>query len=224
VIITICNSEEKKGETILTVRIEQNDTEPSRTDTRRFTLSVEQVNEILHTSDLSGKRISILQFDALEEAEKQWEVNKKALDLLAYSDNTQKRLRLKLLGRGYSVERVDEAIDYLSAHGLINDAKLLEGAVLSLLDKKYGETRIRQELLHLGFDRDTVDDGLDKILADVDFSEQLYEVICEKADLKRLGGYTYYRSFCMSLARLGYSFGDIRRQINRFKRENDLET
>ncbi len=142
-----------------------------------------------------------------------------ALNIVAYRDNTEARLRQKLRERGYSAEVVENTVLYLKERNLLNDERMLTGAVRSMATGKlYGKERIRQELLGRGFSRDTVSsicwEGEE--LADLDFS-----LLCLRL-LKKRGGTRDEKTYAF-LRRYGHSPRDIRAAYTMLAEESDSE-
>ncbi len=79
-----------------------------------------------------------------------------ALKILSYGANTRSRLISKLTGRGYSETAAYAACEKLTAAGLLNDRRELDGAVLSL-SGRFGPERIPAELKRLGFEDDLIE-------------------------------------------------------------------
>lgn len=158
------------------------------------------------------------QFDELEYDSKLWEAVKKALDILAYGDNSKKRLSDKLRQRGFEREISEEAAEYVEKMGLVDERRQLSHLVEQLIAKGYGPSRIKQELIKKGISSDIISDELDDILSEVDFDLLLEKLIRKKVDLSlidgSLCGRKYREKVIASMFRYGYS-SDMTRRILR---------
>lgn len=147
-------------------------------------------------------------YDMLEYYGKMWETVKKGLDLLAYGDNTKRQLEIKLRTRGLG-EFSSEAAEYLAIRGYIDEGAILERYVESLAgSKKFGPSRIRQEVSRKGFSREIVDKRLSELLDEIDFDTNLRGLVDKKFDFDRFSDRKYRESFIASIYRLGYSPSD----------------
>lgn len=144
---------------------------------------------------------------------------KTAFNILSYRDNTEKQLRDKLTGRGYSENTVDDVIEKVKQMGYLNEERMMYGMVRSFaVYKHYGKARIKRELSLKDFARD-VTDSLDfdsDELCDIDFGEICYEL------LKKRGGVNDEKTYAF-LIRHGHSSSDIRAAYKRLKEESEKE-
>lgn len=102
---------------------------------------------------------------------------KSALNMLAYAENTKKGLAQKLKQKGYSAESVEFTIEYLEQKRLLDEERYLFRLVENLARVKgYGEKRIKMELIHKGFSSETLQNGLEDALLQVDFDEVCYNL------------------------------------------------
>lgn len=137
-----------------------------------------------------------------------------ALNILTYADNTERRLRQKLLRRHYPPEAVDYAVQYVVTHGLLNEDRQIGEAIWRLAEKKrYGRKRIVPELLRLGFSRSAIDRAKDEGLLDAPD----YIASC-KALIACRGGSREQRDI-MYLLRAGYTPDEIRAAYRLYQEE-----
>ncbi len=124
-----------------------------------------------------------------------------ACNILAYADNTERRLRRKLRDRGYSPEAIDAAVDYVTEKGFLDESRMLESTVHSLVRyRHYGLSRILRELAVRGFDRDIADE--------FDFSQIDFLTVCRELFYKH-GGIPDDKTRAF-LLRHGHRASDIR--------------
>jgi Uncharacterized protein conserved in bacteria len=121
-------------------------------------------------------------------------------NILAYADNTEAALRRKLAERGFSGDIIDSAVEEARASGTLNEARMLESRLHSLINvKKYGRKRIAAELRKLGFPREAIDS--------IDWDE--YDFTAHCAALIRKNGGLDNRLFA-ALMRRGFLPGEIK--------------
>lgn len=157
------------------------------------------------------------QFDLLEYDSRLWEAVKKAADLIAYGDNSKRRLCEKLRQRGYDRDIAEDAAEYVERAGLINESRQLEHSVTQLAARGYGPARIRQELIKKGISREVISEELEERLNEIDFEENLSRMIERKIDAAKLKdgieGRKYFEKSVAMLIRYGYSASDIRKGL-----------
>ncbi len=162
------------------------------------------------------------QYDELTYDGEIYSAAKKGLDILAYGDNTERGLAMKLRERGFDKYIAEDAALYLSENGYIDEQSYLARAVKRLADVKlYGPSRIKAELMKKGFSRQVLSENLDDLLNEVDFEENLYKLIEKKCDLDRLSDMKYREWLYGAMYRYGYSPGETKAAISRFKDEQN---
>ena len=161
--------------------------------------------------------LSCEQFDTLDYDAKLWEAVKKAYDLLAYGDNSKKRLSEKLRQRGFDREIAEEAVEYAERLGVVDEKRQLEHVVGQLVSKCYGRSRIKQELIRKGISREIIDEYLDDLLEEVDFDALLEKLLRKKVDFEMIGsgpeGRKYREKVISAMFRYGYSPDEVRRKL-----------
>ncbi len=147
---------------------------------------------------------------------------KKGLDILAYGDNTERGLVIKLRERGFDKYIAEDAALYLAENGYIDEKSYLARTVTRLADVKlYGKSRIKAELMKKGFSREVLSENLEEFLAEVDFEENLYKLISKKCDIDSLSDMKYRESLYAAMYRYGYSPGETKSAIVRLKDEQN---
>ena len=140
---------------------------------------------------------------------------KTALNIIGYRDNTEYRLREKLLERGYTKETVDDVVAFMLAKKYVDEERMLYRTARVLAEGKlYGKMRIRQELQLKKFRGGLVEhlDWEREELADIEFPE-----ICRKLIVKR-GGNRDDKTYAL-LRRYGHTSADIREAYRRLANE-----
>lgn len=136
----------------------------------------------------------------------------KAMSLLAISDMSERKMREKLLSKGFSEGETAAAIDKLKSSRYLCDERLMENLVAYYSKRKlFGKYRIKLELLSK-FDRESVDNFFDGICESVDFRSFALEVAQQEADKgsdrKKIAG---------RLQRLGHDSSAIRYALSEIK-------
>jgi regulatory protein len=87
-----------------------------------------------------------------------------AVKLLAVRDRSEKEIRSKLSEKEYSEEETEEAIAFCREYGYINDERYAAHFVHDACEiKKFGKTRIKNELKRKGVAQETVEEALSEI-------------------------------------------------------------
>lgn len=198
-------------EAVLTVRISSGE----NSEERRLTVASEMLFKIGNIGAGSlPYPLTAEQFDTLEYDAGLWEAVKKGLDILSYGDNTESALTSKLRVRGFDRYIAEDAAQYLSEHGYIDERRILERAVEQLGSVKlYGRSRIKSELYKKGISRDVIDEYLEEYLDLVDTEANLIKLVKRKCDLDSIGDRKYREKFYAAMYRLGYSPSEVRDAI-----------
>ena len=99
-----------------------------------------------------GEELSTDTYEALARENQRFLALKKALDLLSFSDNSERNLRYKLMRAGYPRDVVDYAIGEVVRLGYINEQRQLERLVLTEANSKlYGPMKIVSRLVGKGY-------------------------------------------------------------------------
>ncbi len=129
-----------------------------------------------------------------------------ALDLLSIRSHSKKELILKLR-RKYSQSAAELAAEKAEGLGLLDDEAFAQMFADELLQrKKYGISRIKNELRLKGIDADIIESVVYSL--DIDVKESIINLINRKY-LRKLGDEKGRRSVIAALQRLGYSYSDI---------------
>ncbi len=130
-----------------------------------------------------------------------------AIRFLTARSHSENELYKKLLKK-HSHSSAIFAVKKCKELGFLDDADFAERYAKELYEKKkYGLSRIKQELLLKGIDRDIIDDVLATI--DTDCTENIISII-EKKYSGCLNDEKGKRRMIAGLMRLGYSYSDIK--------------
>lgn len=92
-----------------------------------------------------------------------------ALRLIEFRDRTEKELREKLAGKGYSEEQIEETVEFLKSYGYIDDKRYTSHFISDAINlKKWGKIRIRTELLRKGIDREIVEFAIEDAFSEIE--------------------------------------------------------
>ena len=135
-----------------------------------------------------------------------------AMNILVYASNTEKRLREKLLRKGYSQSDVDTAVDYCKGKGYVNDSsQLIYTAQVMASSKLYGKRRL---VAALDYDE-----------LDIDFPANCAALLCRAAKLRtpqEKREFVPDRKIMGAMVRYGYSVSEVRDAV-RFLHECEDE-
>ena len=210
VLITVTDvaaAENSRGKFLITVKLSTGQHEEVRTfSVFRYFLK----NEIFHGNSPSvGDFLCAEKFEALEFAENCSNAAIKAVSLLAYGDNTAKKLSDKLRQKGFSKEAAAEAVRFCVEKHYINEEDQLKRLMEQLCDKKkYGLRRIRQEVWQKGFSEEIVKSYFEENAAELDFEAAIYDRV-RKLGVDAFSTPEKKKKQVSSILRYGFSMEEI---------------
>ena len=142
--------------------------------------------ELVYTHSLKkGMEIDKDSLESLLHDEIYMKAKNKALSILSKSDQSEKKLREKLLN-DYDENIVEDVIEFLKGYKLINDNLLAEKIVHDNMNlSKFGKNKIKQNLYNKGIAASDIQDAISQIDPDEEYENAKY--LAEKR-LKRLKG------------------------------------
>lgn len=142
--------------------------------------------ELVYTHSLKkGMEIDKESLESLLHDEMYMKAKNKALSILSKSDQSEKKLREKLLN-DYDENIVKEVIEFLKGYKLIDDNLLAEKIVHDNMNlSKFGKNKIKQNLYNKGIAASDIQDAISQIDPDEEYENAKY--LAEKR-LKRLKG------------------------------------
>ncbi|MFU2419014.1 recombination regulator RecX [Peptacetobacter hiranonis] len=142
--------------------------------------------ELVYTHSLKkGMEIDKESLESLLHDEMYMKAKNKALSILSKSDQSEKKLREKLLN-DYDENIVEEVIEFLKGYKLIDDNLLAEKIVHDNMNlSKFGKNKIKQNLYNKGIAASDIQDAISQIDPDEEYENAKY--LAEKR-LKRLKG------------------------------------
>ena len=150
---------------------------------------------------LSGDIIDGDSFEELARDDGERRALAKALSILAYTDNNEKRLYLKLVNHGFSSEYAKFAVEDCVRLGYIDEDKQLERLILKYHDELLGPKKIMAKLISRSYTPAQVS----KMIRALEAQEKLDFVKSKKVLLKtKLQEDASYEDRCKLLYKYGY--------------------
>ena len=170
--------------------------------------------ELVYTHSLKkGMEIDKESLENLLHDEMYMKAKNKALTILSKSDQSEKKLKEKLLN-DFDENIVEDVIDFLKGYKLINDNLLAEKIVHDNMNlSKFGKNKIKQNLYNKGIAASDIQDALSQIDPDDEYENAKY--LAEKR-LKRLRGEDKNKinqKIYQHLAYKGFSYDIIKRVL-----------
>lgn len=170
--------------------------------------------ELVYTHSLKkGMEIDKDSLESLLHDEIYMKAKNKALSILSKSDQSEKKLREKLLN-DYDENIVEDVIEFLKGYKLINDNLLAEKIVHDNMNlSKFGKNKIKQNLYNKGIAASDIQDAISQIDPDEEYENAKY--LAEKR-LKRLKGEDKNKinqKIYQHLAYKGFSYDIIKRVL-----------
>ena len=209
----VMQTEGSKGKFLITVKLSTGQNEQVRTFPvfRYFLKNPVFAGEPPKVGDFLGAE----KYEALEFAESCSNAAIKAVSLLAFGDNTAKKLTDKLRQKGFSRDAAAEAVRFCVEKHYINEEDQLRRLMELLCEKKkYGLRRIRQEVYQKGFSEDVVRDFFEETASELDFDAAVYDRV-KKIGAAALSTPEGKKKHVSSLLRYGFSMDEINRALKR---------
>ena len=180
--------------------------------------------ELVYTHSLKkGMEIDKESLENLLHDEMYMKAKNKALTILSKSDQSEKKLKEKLLN-DFDENIVEDVIDFLKGYKLINDNLLAEKIVHDNMNlSKLGKNKIKQNLYNKGIAASDIQDVLSQIDPDDEYENAKY--LAEKR-LKRLKGEDKNKinqKIYQHLAYKGFSYDIIKRVLRELLNFNEFD-
>ncbi len=216
ILITVTDvqeSEQSRGRFLITVKLSGGVHEEVRTFTVfRYFLRPAPFNG---TVPAVGEFLGAEAFDGLVFAEECSSAAVKAVSLLAYGDNTAKKLAEKLRQKGFSRDAADAAVAFCVEKRYIREDAQLKRLMENLCEKKkYGLRRIRQEIFQKGFSEDVVKTVFWDVVDTLDFDAALDDRI-RKMGKDAFATPEKQQKSIAALVRYGFTYEEIREAMRR---------
>lgn len=143
-------------------------------------------------------------------------VRLRAMNLLMKHGFTEKKLRDKLAEGEYSRELIDNAIEYVSSFGYIDDNEFARDYIVSHRDDK-SIGRIKNDLLNKGVSKEIINSALNKVYEEdgpIDEIPLIQKLLRKRGFDAQNAGYEEKNKTYAFLMNKGFSAESIRRVIN----------
>lgn len=156
----------------------------------------------------SGDEIDESELKQLKRKAEDRKAFNKALNIICRRDHGERELAEKL-SKTLSKESAEAAVEKAVGLGLVNDQTFAQKYAQELYSRKgFAPARIRLELLRKGISRNLADEVADGI--EFNPQERIAELLDSKRFARQLTDDKGRERTCNTLARLGYSYSDIR--------------
>ena len=166
----------------------------------------------------AGKELSDEEMTALRKAAGEMSAKMRAVRIVSASNVSKRDLEQRLIHKGEDPKQARQAVAWMSDLNLLDDAKTAEQVVHSCIRKGYGLARAKQALYEKRIPKEYWEDALadypdqsDKIL---EFLRSRLKEDYEERDLRRATD---------ALIRRGHTYHEIRKALQMFSLEADLE-
>ena len=166
----------------------------------------------------TGKELEDAELARLRTAADEMSAKMRAVRIISASGVSKGDLERRLIQKGESKENARQAVKWLSERNLLDDRATAQQIVQSCISKGYGPARAKQALYEKRIPKEYWDEAL------ADYPEQTDGIVSflrtklgsdwEQKDLRRA---------IDALLRRGHSYGDIRKALNEFSANVDLE-
>ena len=163
--IEVINFRESKSRGYLTLTLD--------TDKERVSLTVSESEYSRLGAPLRGDKIDTDTYLELKKADELYRARRAALRILAYADNSERRLYEKLLGRGISSGTAREVSREMVMRGYIDESRQLGRLILKeALERKISGAPLFARLMSKGYSRSDIEIGIDSLVesGELDFS------------------------------------------------------
>ncbi len=160
-----------------------------------------------------GRTLTEDEYESLLETARRASSRARAVRIVASSGVSQQELRRRLLQKGEQKSDAEEAVEWLSELGLLDDEKTARDIVLRAAAKGYGAQRIRQELYQKGIPRELWDTAMEDMPEPDDMIDRFLaqKLRGQRPDQKEL------KKVTDALCRRGHRWSDIRAALNRYQ-------
>lgn len=147
-----------------------------------------------------------------------------AIYLISQREYTEKKLRDKILSKGYNDDQCDKIVSKFAKYGYINDESYAERFIRSKQKtSNQGKYKIKASLYEKGVDRDIISKYMEEFDEDLEL-QKATKLVKKKIDSlknKKLDKYKLKQKVTLYLSSKGYEYDVIRRAINNQDIEED---
>lgn len=158
------------------------------------------------------------ELEKLEQTVEKRRAYNQAVSFLSRRDHSERELIIKLRRKGYN-ESGEAAVEKLRNDGYLDDRRFAEAYAKELFQlKKFGKSRVRQELMRKGIGSEIISDVLDGYEND---ENNITDIIMRKY-CRCLNDEKGRKRIVSGLLRLGYSFGEIKAALDALCEETEF--
>lgn len=192
-----------------------------QTSPERFTLEMSDGSEVKTTLEVvtdmflrTDMELDEKRYEAVSAASRRSLCKGRAMRLIGMQPMSKKELRDKLVAKGEDEADADYSAGWLEEMGVLNDGVYAGMVVRHYAAKGYGASRIRNELYRHGVPKDMWDAALDEMPEQDDKMDKFIRSrLADPADRAQV------KKVADGLMRRGYSWGEIKAALERFKAE-----
>ncbi len=149
----------------------------------RRSLTVKESDYREAGAPLVGDNLTREACDVLISSDEFYRARRKALNILAYGDNSERMLEYKLLRAGIGRECAKEVVHEMVGLGYINAERQLDKIITALVNGSHlGRLKIIPKLMAKGYSRSEIEARIDELLynGEIDFELAKAELIAKK--------------------------------------------
>lgn len=173
---------------------------------------------VLYKSELSryhvaaGEELEVQTYKMLREKVVLKRAKLRSLYLLNAMGRTESQLRQKLRGDGYPEDIINEAVDYVSSYGYLNDVEYARNFI-DIRKEKKSRKELYAQLSGKGIAQEVLDKVFEECYEDGDSRKAIREILRKKKYDPACAEWQETRKILGYLARKGFAFEDIRQVI-----------
>lgn len=165
----------------------------------------------------SGRELDEAELEALKTASVRALARERAIEMLSRRAMSRAEMRRKLIEKGEDEDTAEYVAAWLCEHSLIDDESYAAAVARHYAAKGYGAGRVRAELSRRGIDRDLWEGALAAMPENGDKIDKFIA-----ARLRNAGDRDEVRKLSNALYRRGYSWGEIRRALERHSADAEI--
>ncbi|MGL6107598.1 recombination regulator RecX [Romboutsia sp.] len=147
----------------------------------------------------------------------------KALNILAKSDQSEKKIREKL-SSDFDDDALDRVIEFLKNNKFIDDDLLAQKIVNTNIHlNKCGKNRIKQNLYNKGIDKSSIHEAISEIDSNVEFENALYLAQKRYNRIKNEDNRKIHQKISQHLAYKGFDYDTIKRVLSKILNNNEYD-
>ncbi|MCF0120909.1 MAG: regulatory protein RecX, partial [Oscillospiraceae bacterium] len=176
---------------------------------------VVNIAQVADYSLFTGRDLEAEELNALKHDAQMSELRARALRILGERNMSKKQITDSLIKKGATPEEAASTADWLESIGAIDDAEFSKLIVRHYAAKKFGVSKIRDELYRRGIPRDLWEDALSEMS---DMEDAAFDFVSQKLRGAEPDRDTVNRVTAAAYRR-GFSWDEISAAISRYRSE-----